>query len=104
MMSWKHLVLYIKGFSLQNKHFFCLIFGSCRYVAVYYSILYFRYRAGTVTDEMLSVPKMPFVIAGVLQALAAAAGMAATGIITLLFILMSVHAILTYICFCVPIS
>lgn len=55
---------------------------SCRYVAVYYTILYFRYRAGTVTDAMLSVPKTPFLIVGILQALAAAAGMAAAGNIT----------------------
>lgn len=83
MLSWKHLVLYIMAL-VYKINIFLLIFGSCRYVAVYYSILYFRYRAGTVTDEMLSVPKMPFLIAGVLQALAAAAGMAATGITLLL--------------------
>lgn len=83
MLSWKHLVLYIMPL-VYKINIFLLIFVSCRYVAVYYSILYFRYRAGTVTDEMLSVPKMPFLIAGVLQALAAAAGMAATGITLLL--------------------
>lgn len=83
MLSWKHLVLYIMAL-VYKINIFLLIFVSCRYVAVYYSILYFRYRAGTVTDEMLSVPKMPFLIAGVLQALAAAAGMAATGITLLL--------------------
>ncbi|KAL9279997.1 putative chloroquine-resistance transporter [Arabidopsis thaliana] len=47
------------------------------YVAVYFSILYFRYRAGIVTQEMLSVPKLPFLIVGVLESLALAAGMAA---------------------------
>ncbi|KAL0728241.1 hypothetical protein Bca4012_024334 [Brassica carinata] len=64
---------------LKQYPFFLAQLSTFGYVAVYYSILYFRYRAGTVTDEMLSVPKMPFLIAGVLQALAAAAGMAATG-------------------------
>ncbi|KAH0936802.1 hypothetical protein HID58_004263 [Brassica napus] len=63
---------------LKQYPFFLAQLSTFGYVAVYYSILYFRYRAGTVTDEMLSVPKMPFLIAGVLQALAAAAGMAAT--------------------------
>ncbi|CAH2072368.1 unnamed protein product [Thlaspi arvense] len=47
------------------------------YVAVYYSILYFRYRAGIVTKEMLSVPKVPFLIVGILESLALASGMAA---------------------------
>ncbi|CAH8319831.1 unnamed protein product [Eruca vesicaria subsp. sativa] len=63
---------------LKHYPFFLAQLSTFGYVAVYYSILYFRYRAGTVTDEMLSVPKMPFLILGVLQALAAAAGMAAT--------------------------
>ncbi|KAF8084134.1 hypothetical protein N665_0733s0023 [Sinapis alba] len=63
---------------LKQYPFFLAQLSTFGYVAVYYSILYFRYRAGTVTDAMLSVPKMPFLIVGVLQALAAAAGMAAT--------------------------
>ncbi|ESQ41186.1 hypothetical protein EUTSA_v10015653mg [Eutrema salsugineum] len=62
---------------LKQYPFFLAQLSTFGYVAVYYSILYFRYRAGTVTDAMLSVPKTPFFIVGVLEALAAAAGMAA---------------------------
>lgn len=51
-----------------------------RYVIVYFSILYLRYHAGIVTDEMLSMPKAPFLAVGLLEALAAATGMAAGGI------------------------
>lgn len=59
-----------------------------RYVVVYYSILYLRYHAGIVTDEMLSMPKAPFLLVGLLEALAAATGMAAGGnVLTSLFIL-----------------
>ncbi|VVB14203.1 unnamed protein product [Arabis nemorensis] len=62
---------------LKHYPFFLAQLSTFGYVAVYYSILYSRYRAGTVTDAMLSVPKMPFLIVGVLEALATAAGMAA---------------------------
>ncbi|CAA7039830.1 unnamed protein product [Microthlaspi erraticum] len=62
---------------LKHYPFFLAQLSTFGYVAVYYTILYFRYRAGTVTDAMLSVPKTPFLIVGVLEALAAAAGMAA---------------------------
>lgn len=50
---------------------------------MYFSILYLRYHAGIVTDEMLSMPKAPFVAVGLLEALAAATGMAAGGNICL---------------------
>jgi hypothetical protein len=63
-------------FTQKTQILFCYVF-FCRYVAVYFSILYFRYRAGIVTKEMLSVPKLPFLIVGVLESLALAAGMAA---------------------------
>lgn len=46
---------------------------------VYFSILYFRYHAGTVTDKMLSLPKGPYVAIGLLEAISAVSGMAATG-------------------------
>ncbi|CAE6097550.1 unnamed protein product [Arabidopsis arenosa] len=62
---------------LKEYPFFLAQLSTFGYVAVYYTILYFRYRAGTVTDAMLSVPKSPFLIVGILEALAAAAGMAA---------------------------
>ncbi|CAL5383972.1 unnamed protein product [Camellia sinensis] len=45
------------------------------YVAIYFSILYVRYRAGIVTDEMMAIPKSPFIVIGILEALGVAAGM-----------------------------
>lgn len=48
---------------------------------VYFSILYGRYHAGIVTDEMLSLPKTPFMAVGLLEALGAVSGMAAGGMI-----------------------
>ena len=41
--------------------------------------MYIRHHAGIVTDEMLHMPKTPYVVIGVLEALAAATGMAAGG-------------------------
>uniref|UniRef100_A0A1J3JLC0 Crt-like protein 1 n=1 Tax=Noccaea caerulescens TaxID=107243 RepID=A0A1J3JLC0_NOCCA len=62
---------------LKHYPFFLAQLSTFGYVAVYYSILYFRYRAGIVTKEMLSVPKIPFLIVGILESLALASGMAA---------------------------
>ena len=42
-----------------------------------------RYHAGIVTDEMLSMPKAPFLAVGLLEALGAATGMAAGGMFLL---------------------
>lgn len=50
-----------------------------RYVVIYFSILYARYRAGIVTKEMISVPKSRFVAIGILEALGVATGMYAAG-------------------------
>lgn len=50
-----------------------------RYVAIYFSILYIRYRAGIVTNEMLALPKWRFMAIGILEALGVATGMAAGG-------------------------
>ncbi|GFP96268.1 hypothetical protein PHJA_001770900 [Phtheirospermum japonicum] len=52
------------------------------YVIIYFSILYLRYQAGKVTDEMLSMPKSPLIAVGLLEALAAASGMAAGAILS----------------------
>ncbi|CAK8565322.1 unnamed protein product [Lathyrus sativus] len=62
---------------LKQYPFFLAQFSTFVYVIVYFSILYIRYRAGIVTDEMLSMPKTPFLIVGLLEALGAATGMAA---------------------------
>jgi hypothetical protein len=48
----------------------------CRYVLVYFSILFIRFRAGIVTREMLALLKPQFMLIGLLEALGAASGMA----------------------------
>ncbi|KAJ8539836.1 hypothetical protein K7X08_014088 [Anisodus acutangulus] len=67
---------------LKNYPFFLAQLATFGYVLVYFSILYLRYHAGKVTDEMLSLPKFPFVAVGLLEALAAASGMAAGAILS----------------------
>ncbi|PHT67129.1 hypothetical protein T459_31554 [Capsicum annuum] len=67
---------------LKNYPFFLAQLATFGYVLVYFSILYVRYHTGNVTDEMLSLPKIPFVAVGLLEALAAASGMAAGAILS----------------------
>ncbi|XP_047341959.1 protein CLT2, chloroplastic-like [Impatiens glandulifera] len=45
------------------------------YVAVYATILFMRYRAGIVTDDMLAIPKRKFMLVGLLEALGVLARM-----------------------------
>ncbi|XP_059431303.1 protein CLT1, chloroplastic-like [Corylus avellana] len=67
---------------LKHYPFFLAQLATFGYVVVYFSILYLRYRAGIVTDEMLSMPKAPFLAVGLLEALGAATGMAAGAILS----------------------
>ncbi|KAM7497053.1 hypothetical protein LguiA_021467 [Lonicera macranthoides] len=67
---------------LKHYPFFLAQLATFGYVIVYFSILYFRYHAGLVNDEMLSLPKIPFLAVGLLEALAAASGMAAGAILS----------------------
>ncbi|KAF3452292.1 hypothetical protein FNV43_RR02725 [Rhamnella rubrinervis] len=67
---------------LKHYPFFLAQLATFGYVIVYFSILYARYHAGIVTDEMLSMPKVPFLAVGLLEALAAATGMAAGAILS----------------------
>ncbi|XP_058745092.1 protein CLT1, chloroplastic-like isoform X2 [Vicia villosa] len=67
---------------LKQYPFFLAQLSTFGYVIVYFGIMYIRQRAGIVTDEMLSLPKTPFVVIGLLQALAAATGMAAGAILS----------------------
>ncbi|KAF8403651.1 hypothetical protein HHK36_011755 [Tetracentron sinense] len=67
---------------LKHYPFFLAQLATFGYVLVYFSILYFRYHAGIVTDEMLSLPKTPFLAVGLLEALGAASGMAAGAILS----------------------
>ncbi|WCJ28848.1 CRT (chloroquine-resistance transporter)-like transporter 3 [Euphorbia peplus] len=67
---------------LKRYPFFLAQLATFGYVIVYFSILYIRHNAGIVTDEMLAMPKAPFVLVGLLEALGAAAGMAAAAILS----------------------
>ncbi|KAI4308199.1 hypothetical protein L6164_031297 [Bauhinia variegata] len=67
---------------LKQYPFFLAQLATIGYVIVYFSILYVRHQAGIVTDEMLSMPKTPFIAVGLLEALAAATGMAAGAILS----------------------
>ncbi|KAL8140173.1 hypothetical protein V2J09_006194 [Rumex salicifolius] len=61
---------------LKHYPFFLAQLATLGYVVVYFSIMHLRRHAGIVTDEMLSLPKAPFVAVGFVEALAAASGMA----------------------------
>ncbi|XP_062208118.1 protein CLT1, chloroplastic-like isoform X1 [Phragmites australis] len=67
---------------LRQYPFFLAQFATFGYVVVYFSILYLRYQAGIVTDEMLSLPQKPFLVVGLLEAFAAASGMAAGAVLS----------------------
>ncbi|RLN29150.1 uncharacterized protein C2845_PM05G16630 [Panicum miliaceum] len=62
---------------LKAYPFFLAQLTTFGYVAVYFSILYARYRAGAVTRDMLALPKSRFVAIGLLEALGVASGMSA---------------------------
>ncbi|KAJ3697530.1 hypothetical protein LUZ61_001235 [Rhynchospora tenuis] len=62
---------------MKGYPFFLAQVTTFGYVAVYFSILFLRYRSGIVTKEMLSLPKVYFVVIGLLEALGVAAGMSA---------------------------
>ncbi|CAN4094903.1 unnamed protein product [Withania somnifera] len=67
---------------LKNYPFFLAQLATFGYVLVYFSIIFARYHTGKITDEMLSLPKIPYVAIGLLEALAAASGMAAGAILS----------------------
>lgn len=69
---------------MRNYPFFLAQLTTFGYVAVYFTILYLRYRAGIVTREMLALPKSRFVAIGALEALGVASGMASAGIFKLI--------------------
>jgi len=66
---------------LKAYPFFLAQLTTFGYVAVYFSILYARYRAGVVTWEMLALPKHRFVAIGLLEALGVASGMSAAAML-----------------------
>ncbi|KAL8211408.1 hypothetical protein R6Q57_005845 [Mikania cordata] len=67
---------------LKHYPFFLAQLATFGYVIVYFSILHFRYRAGIVTNEMLSMPKAPLLAVGLVEALSAACGMAAGAVLS----------------------
>lgn len=66
---------------LKEYPFFLAQFMTFGYVAIYFSILFIRHRAGIVSDEMLAIPKSRFVVIGFLEALGVAAGMASAAML-----------------------
>lgn len=62
---------------MKNYPFFLAQVTTFGYVAVYFSILYIRYRSWIVTKEMLAIPKSRFIAIGLLEALGVASGMSA---------------------------
>ncbi|KAK4387673.1 protein CLT2, chloroplastic [Sesamum angolense] len=46
-----------------------------KYVAVFFSVLHVRYHAGLTTDEMLTIPKAPFIVIGLLESISVVSGM-----------------------------
>ena len=51
-----------------------LMWLSCRYVIVYFTLLNFRKQKGVVTKEMLEVPKKQFLGIGLIEALSSITG------------------------------
>ncbi|BBN17621.1 hypothetical protein MPTK1_7g15820 [Marchantia polymorpha subsp. ruderalis] len=75
-------VLFKMALVPMNQYpFFLAQFTTFGYVLVYFSILYFRFRAGIVTKEMLNLPKGQFVAMGALEALGIATNMSAAAVL-----------------------
>ncbi|TKY74417.1 CLT2 [Spatholobus suberectus] len=66
---------------MRDYPFFLAQFITFGYVVIYFSILYIRYRARIVTDEMLAIPKLRFVAIGFLEALGLVTGMSAGAVL-----------------------
>ncbi|KAG5053256.1 hypothetical protein JHK87_005454 [Glycine soja] len=83
-LPWACATILFLSEGLASEFYVCFLvfFSLQRYVIVYFAILYIRHHAGIVTDEMLDTPKAPFIVVGLLEALAAATGMAA-GVLTM---------------------
>lgn len=66
---------------MKEFPFFLAQFTTFGYVVIYFSILYMRYAAGMVTNEMMALPKSRFVAIGILEALGVASGMSAAAML-----------------------
>ncbi|KAK9070522.1 hypothetical protein SSX86_010924 [Deinandra increscens subsp. villosa] len=66
---------------MKEYPFFLAQVNTFGYVAIYFSILYARHRAGIVTNEMMSLPKWRFAVIGMLEALGVVAGMSSAAML-----------------------
>ncbi|KAL5844520.1 hypothetical protein ACOSQ3_010573 [Xanthoceras sorbifolium] len=66
---------------MKQYPFFLAQFTTFGYVVIYFSLLFARYRMGTVTDEMIRLPKSRFMAIGFLEALGLASGMASAAML-----------------------
>ncbi|KAK9023449.1 hypothetical protein V6N11_003669 [Hibiscus sabdariffa] len=66
---------------MKEYPFFLAQFTTFGYVVIYFSVLFIRYRAGIVTNEMLGLPKSRFAAIGMLEALGVASGMASAAML-----------------------
>ncbi|KAL0392194.1 UNVERIFIED_CONTAM: protein CLT2, chloroplastic [Sesamum radiatum] len=60
---------------MKDYPLFLAQFNSLMYVAVFFSVLHVRYHAGLTTDEMLTIPKAPFIVIGLLESISVVSGM-----------------------------
>ncbi|GFP97404.1 crt homolog 1 [Phtheirospermum japonicum] len=63
---------------MKEYPFFLAQFNSFAYVVIYFSVLRMRYHAGVTTDEMLALPKLPFIAIGFLESFSLLSAMYAT--------------------------
>ncbi|GMI91022.1 CRT (chloroquine-resistance transporter)-like transporter 2 [Hibiscus trionum] len=66
---------------MKEYPFFLAQFTTFGYVVIYFSILFIRYRAGIVINEMLGLPKSRFAAIGMLEAIGVASGMASAAVL-----------------------
>ncbi|KAL8030186.1 hypothetical protein ABFX02_14G271600 [Erythranthe guttata] len=66
---------------MKNHPFFLAQLNSFVYVAVFFSVLRVRYRAGKTTDEMLDLPKSPFIAIGFLESVSIVSAMYAGAVL-----------------------
>ncbi|GBG60182.1 hypothetical protein CBR_g3426 [Chara braunii] len=67
---------------MQHYPFFMAQILTLAYVAVYFSVLCARKKAGAVTNAMLSLPKTPFAMMGFLEAMGLVLSMAAGAVLS----------------------
>ncbi|KAM7257002.1 hypothetical protein ACFE04_012743 [Oxalis oulophora] len=66
---------------MKQYPFFLAQLTTFGYVMIYFSILFIRYRANIVSNEMLQIPKLRFMAIGILEALGVASGMASAAML-----------------------